>query len=240
MNGNKFRLVIAGIVAGCIQVSIIIGMLVIPSGIVNSKIMNLFSDGGLSQEYSSNKSDKNEIKTFLKKLTLGQNDQAREVILYNGITIDEGVKSNEEINNEAALLTQNSKSDREKAKILYTWVGSNIKYDDNKADEVLKGSDIQKMPEGGAISAFKSRTGICFDKACLYVAMARAADLKVRLVGGQAYNGEEYVGHAWNQVYLSDEGKWVNVDPTFYDGGNYFDSNLFDQHKEEEVAGEWQ
>ncbi|WP_315066991.1 transglutaminase-like domain-containing protein [uncultured Clostridium sp.] len=240
MNENKFRLVIAGIVAGCIQVSIIIGMLVISGGIVDSKIMNLFSGIGLSQEYSSNESDKNEINTFLRKLTLGQKDHSKDIILYNGITIDEGIQSNEKINDKAVLLTQNAKNDKEKAKILYTWVGSNIKYDDDKADEVLNGTDIQKMPEGGAIYAFENRTGICFDKACLYVAMARAVDLKVRLVGGQAYNGEEYVGHAWNQVYLSDEERWINVDPTFYDGGNYFDSNLFDQHKEEEIAGEWQ
>ncbi|WP_243099135.1 transglutaminase-like domain-containing protein [Clostridium sp. MF28] len=69
--------------------------------------------------------------------------------------------------------------------------------------------------------------------------MSRAANLKVRLLGGQAYDGEQYVGHAWNQVYLADENKWINVDTTFYDGGNYFDSNLFNKHDVEEIAGEW-
>ena len=54
-----------------------------------------------------------------------------------------------------------------------------------------------------------------------------------------AFDGEKYVGHAWNQIYLKDENKWINVDTTFYDAGNYFDSNLFNEHKVENIAGEW-
>lgn len=42
------------------------------------------------------------------------------------------------------------------------------------------------------ISAFKKRSGICFDYSCLYVAMARAVNLKVRLLTGTAYDGEKY------------------------------------------------
>ena len=95
------------------------------------------------------------------------------------------------------------------------------------------------MPESGAICAFNTRTGVCFDKACLYVAMARAAGLKVRLISGEAFDGEKYVGHAWNQVYLKDENNWINVDTTFYEAGNYFDSNLFNEHKVDSIVGEW-
>ena len=82
--------------------------------------------------------------------------------------------------------------------------------------------------------------GICFDYACLYVSMARAAGLKVRLVTGEAFDGNSYGSHAWNQVYLSDERRWINVDTTFYISGDYFDSNLFEEdHIEGEIAGEW-
>ena len=91
-----------------------------------------------------------------------------------------------------------------------------------KLEKVLNGSDISKMPESGAICAFEKKSGICFDKACLYVAMARAINLKVRLIGGQAFDGKKYVGHAWNQVYLNDENIWINVDTTFYDGRKLF------------------
>lgn len=242
MKENKSLLVISGIVSGLVQISIIIGMLVLTSEIFNSTAINSFSGNELKQEYSYNEegaSSKTNISGFFKNRQSSKNSSSKEIIIYNGITIDYGIKSNEDINNKAVELTENATSDRERAKILYTWIGSNIKYDDDKAEKVLYGSDTREMPDGGAICAFENRSGICFDKACLYVTMARAIGLNVRLIGGQAFDGEEYVGHAWNQVYLNDENTWINVDTTFYDGGNYFDSNLFNNHNVEEIAGEW-
>lgn len=243
MKENKSLLVVSGIASGLVQVSIIIGMLVLPSIIFNSTSINSFFGNVLKQEhlYNEDKLDsKNKTSILFNNRQSNKSTSPKEIIMYNGITIDEGIKSNENINNKAVKLTANARSDRERAKILYTWIGSNIKYDNDKAEKVLYGSDARKMPDGGAICAFENKSGICFDKACLYVAMSRAVNLKVRLIGGQAFDGEQYVGHAWNQVYLNDENVWINVDSTFYDGGNYFDSNLFSNHKEEEIAGEWQ
>lgn len=239
MNENKFILIISGIIAGCIQAGIIIGMLILPNVVFNNKVNNLFIDNSIKQQYSANEANKSSINKIVKKLQSGESGSPKEIVFYNGTTIDEGIKSSEEIDRKAIELTKKATTDREKAKILYTWIGSNIKYDDDKAKEVLSENDIKKMPESGARAAFENRSGICFDKACLYVAMSRAINLKVRLLGGQAFNGKEYVSHAWNQVYLNDEGKWINVDSTFYTGGNYFDSNLFEKHKVEEIAGEW-
>lgn len=243
MKKNKFLLVVAGIISGCVQISLVIGMLVLPSMIFNSTDISSFSENGLKQEYSSSEkslSSKKESSGFFANKQSNTIGNSKEIIIYNGITIDEGIKSNKDIDNKAIDLTKNATSDRERAKILYAWVGSNIKYDDDKAQQVLSGSETSKMPKSGAICAFENKTGICFDKACLYVAMSRSINLKVRLIGGQAFDGEKYVGHAWNQVYLNDENIWINVDSTFYDAGNYFDSNLFDNHSIEEIAGEWQ
>jgi len=242
MKENKFLLVIAGIISGFVQVSIIIGMLVIPNITLKSPNISSFSENGLKQEYSSNENNsyrKSEIGGLLKNIKSSKGVSPKEIIIYNGVTIEDGIKSNKNIDNKAVELIKNAISDRERAKVLYTWIGSNIKYDNDKAEEVLSGSDNNEMPESGAIVAFENKSGICFDKACLYVAMSRAIDLKVRLIGGQAFDGEKYVGHAWNQVYLKDEDIWINVDTTFYDGGNYFDSNLFNKHNTEEIAGEW-
>lgn len=259
MKENRFLLVIAGFVSGCLQVSVVIGMLVLPSIIFNSTSASSFSENGLKQESSSNdysaidengrnqesslnddssysKSDSN---GFFKNTVASKNGSSKEIIIYNGVTIGEGIKSNQNINNKAVELTLKATSDRERAKILYAWIGSNIKYDDEKAEKVLLGNDVRNMPESGAICSFESKSGICFDKACLYVAMSRAIGLKVRLIGGQVFDGDKYVGHAWNQVYLKDQNMWINIDPTFYEGGNYFDSNLFGNHKEENIAGEW-
>ena len=70
--------------------------------------------------------------------------------------------------------------------------------------------------------------------------MCRAVNIKVRMIIGEAYNGEEYISHAWNQVYLKNQRKWINVDPTFYMAGNYFNNpNFNSDHKEKSIAGEW-
>lgn len=159
------------------------------------------------------------------------------LIYYNGVTLEDGVKSNNEINNKAIEITKYKESDLEKAKSLYVWIGSNIEYDFDKAYKTLNN---ESSGNSGATEAWITRKGICFDYACLYVAMARAVDLKVRLVTGSAYDGTQYGPHAWNEVYLEKEERWVPIDPTFYMAGNYFDNgNFYDDHIKEMIAGEW-
>ncbi|NFF68539.1 transglutaminase-like domain-containing protein, partial [Clostridium sporogenes] len=73
-----------------------------------------------------------------------------------------------------------------------------------------------------------------------FIAMCRANDIKVRLITGEGFNGVSWVSHAWNQVYIPEEGRWINVDTTFYKGGNYFDTKRFDiDHRKSQIAGEW-
>lgn len=171
-----------------------------------------------------------------KEISQGQ-PVSKTIVYYNGITLDEGVRSNSEIDKFAKQLTSKETSTQEKAKTLYNWVGSNISYDHNKANMVLNNNfNVQS----GAIPTFNSGKGICFDYSCLYVAMCRANHIKVRLITGEGFNGVSWVSHAWNQVYLPEEGKWINVDTTFYKGGNYFNSRRFDlDHRGTQIAGEW-
>lgn len=225
MSVKKFFLILIGIISGIAQAGILTFLLIVPSIAVNS-----IPDSG---------NFKSDIEEFISKFDYRSNGFINEIVIYNGTTIDEGIKSNDEIDAKAMKLTRDASNDRERAKILYDWIGSNIEYDDEKAELVLSGIDRAEMPESGARCAFDTRSGVCFDKACLYVAMSRAAGLRVRLISGEAFDGEKYVGHAWNQIYLKDENKWINVDTTFYDAGNYFDSNLFNEHKVENIAGEW-
>lgn len=163
---------------------------------------------------------------------------AKTIVYYNGITLEEGIKSNGDIDNFAKELVQGRSTDREKAEVIYKWVGKNIKYDNEKAEKVFKNIyDIKS----GAIPTYYSKKGICFDYSCLYVAMCRANNIKVRLVTGRGFNGVSWVGHAWNQVYLKEAGEWVNVDTTFAKGGNYFDSSRFSiDHADNNIAGEWE
>lgn len=165
------------------------------------------------------------------------NPDGKQIVYYNGVTIDEGIKSNKSIDSFAKRLCSNQSSVRGKAKVLYNWVGQNISYDENKANEVLNNNFNSSS---GAIAAYNTRKGICFDYACLYTAMCRANGIKVRLITGEGFNGANWVGHAWNQVYLPEENRWINVDTTFYKGGNYFDNVGFEaDHRTERIAGEW-
>ena len=175
-----------------------------------------------------------EMKEFA---TMEVHDSESVIVKYNGTTIDEAVKSNSVIEEKAKYITERCTSDREKAHAIYSWVGSNIEYDTDKAVRVL--DENMEIDNSGAIYAFRDRSGICFDYACLYVAMARSSNLKVRLVIGEASDGKDYVSHAWNEVYLKEEQRWVNVDPTFFVGGDYFDSKNFNNYKKLEIAGEW-
>ncbi|MDK0628659.1 transglutaminase-like domain-containing protein [Clostridium perfringens] len=157
--------------------------------------------------------------------------------LYNGVTLEQGIKSNEAINKKAKELTKNAKSSREKAKRIYTWISENINYDDNKAENI---SEKTSQYKSGAIEAFETRKGICFDYSCLYVAMAREAGLKVRIVTGEGFNGKEWGPHSWNEVYLPEKNQWITVDPTFGKAGNYFDSKKnSESHRDRKIVGEW-
>ncbi|MBU5225790.1 transglutaminase domain-containing protein [Clostridium senegalense] len=160
------------------------------------------------------------------------------VIYYNGITLDEGVKSSAAINKTALSIVKENESTYEKAEDIYNWIGNNIKYDDEKATEVI--SNNLKIVKSGAIEAFNTGKGVCFDYACLFVAMCRANDIQVRMVIGEGFNGEQWVNHSWNEFYDQSSGRWINVDTTFYSGGNYFDNNNFkNDHRNSKVVGEW-
>ena len=177
----------------------------------------------------------NSMKIEIKEASNGSGGNDTIIIYYNGITLDEGIKSNEAIDHFSRQLVKNAKSSNEKAKLIYEWIGINIEYDNDKAQEILNNNFSAKS---GAIAAFNEKKGICFDYACLYVAMCRAVDIDVRMITGEGFNGVSWVSHAWNQVFVGN--KWINVDTTFYKGGDYYNSNRFGMdHRNSAIAGEW-
>nr|WP_315024421.1 transglutaminase domain-containing protein [uncultured Aminipila sp.] len=157
---------------------------------------------------------------------------------FNGVTLEEAVKSNSEIDNMAKEIVGTEKNDNIKAYRLYQWISQNIQYDDNKAEVIVK---TPSHVNSGSIVTFTEKEGVCFDYSCLYVSMCRSVGLKVRFVTGLGYNGIEWGDHAWNQVYDSDEQRWINVDTTFGNSGSdYFDNADFaTNHKYDVIQGEW-
>jgi hypothetical protein len=167
----------------------------------------------------------------------GTSNLSDTIIYYNGVTLAEGIKSDAQIDNFAKNITVGQKTTLDKAYKLYNWEGQNISYDYDKANKVL--NDDYNV-QSGAIPAFNSKKGICFDYACLYVAMCRANNIKVRMVTGEGFNGASWVSHAWNMVYLPENNTWINVDTTFAKGGNYFNSKMFDlDHRNAQIIGQW-
>lgn len=173
-----------------------------------------------------------------KETAQGKNiNKGRTIVYYNGVTLDQGIKSDTQIDRTAREITAKETTTKGKAKIIYNWIGNNVSYDHDKANKVLNNNfNVQS----GAVPTFNTGKGICFDYSCLYVAMAKANNIKVRLITGEGFNGVSWVSHAWNQVYIPEEGKWINVDTTFYKGGNYFNSKRFEiDHRGAQIAGEW-
>lgn len=157
---------------------------------------------------------------------------------FNGVTLDEAVKSNTEIDDMARKIVGTEENERQKAYLLYDWVRRNIQYDKEKAEMI---SENSSHINSGAIVTYVEKKGVCFDYACLYVTMCQAVDIKVRFVTGMGFNGVQWGEHAWNQVYDSKEESWIPVDTTFGSGGvNYFDNLDFSEsHKYEVIQGEW-
>jgi transglutaminase-like putative cysteine protease len=156
---------------------------------------------------------------------------------FNGVTLDEAIQSNDEIDAQARKIVGDETNTKTKAYLLYKWVSSNIKYDYDKARTI---TSSVKGTSSGSITAFKERKGICFDYSSLYISMCRAVGLKVRLVTGLGYSGISWGDHAWNQVYFEEKDRWINVDTTFGSAANYFDKPDFSvDHKYAEMQGEW-
>ncbi len=159
-------------------------------------------------------------------------------VYINGVTVDDAVASCPDIDNVAIDLVGAENDHYKMAEMIYDWVSGNISYDHQKADQIETDAFATFS---GAVPAFSERTGVCFDKACLYVAMCRTAGVRVRLLTGLAYTGSEWLDHSWNEIYDPMDGRWVNVDTTF--GGpnsDYFDNeNFADDHKDTEIHGEW-
>jgi hypothetical protein len=87
----------------------------------------------------------------------------------------------------------------EKIKRLVQWVSSEVK------DEIVESSS--------AVEVLHTRKGECKAHAMLYTAMARAAGIPTRLVGGIVYmEGMGFLYHSWAESYADG---WIAVDPTF-------------------------
>ena len=111
----------------------------------------------------------------------------------------------------AAYFAKGAKTDREKARAIYRWMGENISYDE---DGVASGQ-IQQEPD----AVLKRRVAECGGYSLLYQTLARAAGLDAYAVPGHMKNFDnpskcvEYPLHGWDVVKLDNH--FCLVDPTW-------------------------
>lgn len=125
----------------------------------------------------------------------------------------EYVESNsEEIIELANQITKNCSSDMKKTRAIHDWVCRNIAYD----VEALNSGNVRIY---SAIDTLSGKKAVCNGYANLAAALNRAAGIKTKIIHGKAKdeNSGEYIGHAWNEVYIDD--RWITQDTTWDAGG---------------------
>ena len=104
-----------------------------------------------------------------------------------------------EIKKTAHEVVRGALTSSEKVTRLVKWISSEITH--------------EAVDSFSAVEVLHSREGECQAHAMLYAAMARAAGIPTKLVGGLMYlEGMGFLYHSWAESY---SGRWIAVDPTF-------------------------
>ena len=106
----------------------------------------------------------------------------------------------------AKHITRYKKTDLDKTKEIYKYIISKISYDEEKADTVKAGY-IPMIDQ-----VLKEGRGICYDYSVLFAAMLRSIGIPTKLLMGYCNNSNIY--HAWNEVYIKEEKRWIILDTT--------------------------
>jgi hypothetical protein len=128
----------------------------------------------------------------------------------------------------AKTVTAKATTDEEKARALYSWVGTRVSYDwDKVKDYEQKRIWHEQTPE----DTFATKKGVCIDYSRLYAVMARSVGLDVKVVTGRGYDGQGGYGpHAWNEVFLAQKQDYVPLDTTWVSSGaNWFNPPNFNE-----------
>lgn len=109
-------------------------------------------------------------------------------------------------------ITAGQTTDRAKAYALYEWEIHNITYNWKKYDDYV---DHGRWDAQTPLQTLETKKGVCADFALLYADFAHASGLTVRIDEGLAGTASSYGSHAWNEVYLPQQHKWILVDTTW-------------------------
>jgi len=143
------------------------------------------------------------------------------VLLAGKLLQEATLKKQQSHKNMAVQLTE-----REKVNVLYNYVVNNISYDYNK----IKTLNYDYLPN--IDQTILDKSGICYDYSALLGGMLRSQGIPTKMAKG--YTTWTSVYHAWNEVYLASENRWVVVDAT-YDAYMKRNNQLFAFEKDTSV-----
>jgi hypothetical protein len=111
----------------------------------------------------------------------------------------------------AKYLTKPAKSDLEKARLIYSWIATHIRYDD-------KGFNTGEYKDESADSVLTRRTAVCDGFSSLFQKLGLLMGLEVEKISGYAkgygYKSDDKFSdtdHAWNAVKIDNAWKLVDV-----------------------------
>ncbi len=134
----------------------------------------------------------------------------------------------------AQALCRTLDSDQDKARVIFTWLAENIRYDINAPTEgTHRVHSIKEYEDQLAMQAFKKGKGVCMHFAQLYKNMADAVGLECVYINGNSKGSLRggWGSHAWNAVKI--QGKWALLDATW--GAGYIDE--YDKFKKVFLPG---
>lgn len=98
-------------------------------------------------------------------------------------------------------------TDKEKIDVIYNYVIKNMDYDYKKIETL----SYDYVPDIDVV--LNAKKGICFDYSVLLASMLRSQGIPAKLIKGESTTTDVY--HAWNEIYLSSEKRWIIVDTTY-------------------------
>lgn len=182
----------------------------VDKGVLKSNIYLYFGPGKYNLRVLTSTSSERQDYFYEVKNFMVNNEDKRDM---RYLLPSEYIESNsDEIIQLANEITKNCNSDMKKTRAIHDWVCKNIAYD----VEALKSGDVRIY---SAIDTLSGKKAVCNGYANLTAALNRALGIKTKIIHGQAKNENsgEYIGHAWNEVYIDD--RWIIQDTTWDAGG---------------------
>lgn len=141
-------------------------------------------------------------------------------------------KSFSDLDKLANRINTDFKRDDEKARAIFTWIASNVKYDlaaygvnerpvaysfSNEEEKLAK---EKKFKEDLAVKTLKTKKGVCQGYSTLYAVIAEKTGLEAVIIPGTSKSHPTHIGkgpeasdHAWNAVKI--DGSWKLLDVTW-------------------------